>query len=316
MGPAGALKEEEELWVPIRGAVRYVTQRPWHRTPVNTKTVFMNPIVACLAGGRNKIVAAKAYAEYNVELQTSGLAINTPLTIRDVAWEQLEGWVQKLGGYACIKVPYSNAGQGVYTVTSPEEFRAFQQSEKDSQYSRFIVQSLISNHEWSSCLDGSRYYHVGTIPDKRGNIFVADLRLMVSGSAEGFQVVGIYGRKAPKPLTEKIVPGMDSWPMLGTNLSMKVNEGKFISEAERLLLMDRRDFNVMGIGLDELIDAYVQTCLATVAIDRMAQFLMPGGRFERSLLRSVNDDEGLLNELMPEPAPAVSIDIGGGSSEQ
>ena len=48
-----------------------------------------------------------------------------------------------------------------------------QESERGSQYSRFIVQSLISNHEWSSCLDGGRLYHVGTIPDKRGNIFVA-----------------------------------------------------------------------------------------------------------------------------------------------
>ena len=61
-----------------------------------------------------------------MELSASGLAINTPLTIRDVPWDQLEGWVAKLGGFACIKVPYSNAGQGVYTITSPDEFRAFQ----------------------------------------------------------------------------------------------------------------------------------------------------------------------------------------------
>ena len=71
--------------------------------------------------------------------------------------------------------------------------------------------------------------------------------------------------------------------------------------------MDRKDFNVMGIGLDELIDAYVQTCLATVAVDRMACFLCPRGRFDRALLRSINDDEGLLDELMaaaPPPAAA------------
>ena len=69
--------------------------------------------------------------------------------------------------------------------------------------------------------------------------------------------------------------------------------------------MDRRDFNVMGIGLDELIDAYVQTCLATVAIDRMAQFLMPHNKFSRALLASVNDDEGLLTELASEVPQAA-----------
>ena len=41
-----------------------------------------------------------------------------------------------------------------------------------------------------------------------------------------------------------------------------------------------------------------QTCLATVAIDRMAQFLMPGGRFSLPLLRSVNDDAGFMAEFL------------------
>ena len=90
---------------------------------------------------------------------------------------------------------------------------------------------------------------MGTIPDKRGHIFVADLRLMVSGSSDGFKVVGVYGRKAPQPLSTSILPGVDSWSMLGTNLSVKLAGGKFTSESERLLLMDRRDFNVLGIGL-------------------------------------------------------------------
>lgn len=177
--------------------------------PVDCPTVVLNPLIACLAGGRNKIVAAKAYDAYNSELAASGLAIQTPLTVRDVKWADLAGWVAKLGGFACIKVPYSNAGQGVYTITSPAEFEAFQRAEAGSRYRRYIVQSLISNHEWSSSLDGragagagaaggggghallsdaprprppllpnpprSRHYHVGTIPDKRGNIYVADL---------------------------------------------------------------------------------------------------------------------------------------------
>ena len=50
-----------------------------------------------------------------------------------------------------------------------------------------------------------------------------DLRLMVSGCADGFKVVGIYGRKAPRPLEDKIAPGTNSWLQLGTNLSVKLD---------------------------------------------------------------------------------------------
>eukprot|EP00871_Galdieria_phlegrea_P001674 jgi/Galph1/2507/GphlegSOOS_G1137.1 len=285
-------------WVPIRGCIRYVTQRPWNRIPVNTKTVIMNPIIACLAGGRNKLVAAKAYDNYNVELMASGLEIRTPLTIRDVEFEQLETWVDKLGGFAAIKIPYSNAGQGVYTITSKAEFHVLEKELKQVKYQNFIVQSLISNHEWSSMYDGTRLFHMGTIPDKRGHIYVFDLRMMVSGSEDGFKVVGLYARKAKKPLCKHLEDETNSWEMLGTNLSIKMEDGTFGSEPERLLLMDRRDFNSLGLGLDDLIDAYVQTVLAVIAIDRMAQFLMPNCLFNRHLLASVDNDEELLNEIL------------------
>ena len=47
--------------VPIQAAFRYVTQKPWNRLPVRSKTRIFNPVVACLAGGRNKLMASKAY---------------------------------------------------------------------------------------------------------------------------------------------------------------------------------------------------------------------------------------------------------------
>jgi hypothetical protein len=54
-------------WLPVRAAFRYVTQRPWNRIPVVTKTAILNPVITCLAGGRNKLVAAKAYDLYNAD---------------------------------------------------------------------------------------------------------------------------------------------------------------------------------------------------------------------------------------------------------
>jgi hypothetical protein len=306
---SGSVNSEDEMeneggsngrWVRIRGGVRYVTERPWSRIPVHSPTVFLNGVLACLAGGRNKIVAARAYAAYGAELATArtGLAINTPHTLWNVPFDSLRACVARLGGFACIKVPYSNAGQGVYTITSEAEFADFEAANAGSRYERYLVQSLISNSEWSSVLDGERLYHVGTVPDKRGRIFVADLRMMVSGGADGFACVGMYARKAPAPLSTRLEENADSWSQLGTNLSVSLGDGKFTSAPERLLLMDRRDFDELGIGLDELIDAFVQTCLATISIDRMGAHLCTGGVFDLSRLAEVNDDPGLAREIM------------------
>ena len=43
-----------DVWSPVRAALRYVTQKPWNRIPALTKTFMYNPVLACLAGGRNK----------------------------------------------------------------------------------------------------------------------------------------------------------------------------------------------------------------------------------------------------------------------
>ena len=65
--------DAEGNWQPLRAVFRYLTQKPWNRLPVNQKTFVYNPAVACLAGGRNKMIAAKAYDFYNGEGAGSGL---------------------------------------------------------------------------------------------------------------------------------------------------------------------------------------------------------------------------------------------------
>jgi hypothetical protein len=152
----------ENEWVQLRAAFRYLTQKPWNRLPLHTKTKILNPIVACLAGGRNKMVAAKAYDIYNSELEQSGLKINIPETIWDISKAEIPLWVERLGGHAVVKIPYSNAGQGVYTITNNRELEAFMAL--DFNYERFIVQSLIGNYNWSSRSKDGKFYHVGTIP--------------------------------------------------------------------------------------------------------------------------------------------------------
>lgn len=292
------VRDERGDWHPIRAAMRYVTQKPWNRLPVHTRTLIFNPVIGCLAGGRNKLMAAKAYEFYNAELAGTGLAIRTPETIRDLHKDEVPLWVQRFGGHAVIKMPYGNAGQGVFTITSPRELEAFM--DLDFDYERFIVQSLVGNYEWSSTVAGGRLYHVGTVPNKRGEIYVADIRMMVHAGDDGFRPLAIYSRRARQPLPAQLDPTMSSWDVLGTNLSIKLAENEWDSDTDRLMLMDRRDFNLLGAGLDDLIEGFIQTVLSVIAIDRMAQNLITQkGKLRRKLFRSLNDDEQLLSEVLP-----------------
>ena len=103
-----------------------------------------------------------------------------PETIWDVSKNEVPLWVKKMGGQAVVKVPYSNAGQGVYTIVTQKELDKFM--ELDFEYDRFIVQSLIGNYHWSSTTAAGKLYHVGTIPNAKGNTYVADIRMMVSST--------------------------------------------------------------------------------------------------------------------------------------
>lgn len=288
---------KDEQWHPIRAAFRYVTQRPWNRIPLKTKTLIFNPILACLAGGRNKMIAAKAYDFFNTELEAKGLHINTPETIWDVSKNEIPLWVQKMGGQAVVKVPYSNAGQGVYTIVHQEELDAFMQLE--FEYDQFIVQSLIGNYNWSSTGAKGKLYHVGTMPNKKGHSFVADLRMMICATEAGMMPLCVYARQAAMPLLDDIDSSSDSWQMLGTNLSIKKSDGDWDNDTDRLILMDRRDFNKLGIGVDDLIEAYIQTVLSVIAIDKMAVMLLDNsGNFNMELFQSLNNDPTFLEEIL------------------
>lgn len=290
------VRDEAGQWHPIRAAFRYVTQRPWNRIPLHTKTRILNPILACLAGGRNKMVAAKAYDIFNGELENMGLRINTPQTIWDVSKEEIPLWVKKMGGQAVVKIPYSNAGQGVFTIVSDAELEQFMA--KDFPYDRFIVQSLIGNYQWSSTTSSGKLYHVGTIPNSKGKTYVADIRMMVSVTEAGILPLCVYARRARKPLEDQLQESSQSWDILGTNLSIKNPDGTWDSDTNRLVLMDRKDFNKLGIGIDDLIEAYIQTVLSTVAIDKMADALLnKQGRFRMRLFKSLNDDPALIQEI-------------------
>ncbi len=287
--------KHEGAEVPIRACFRYVTQKPWNRIPPTCKTFIFNSTLVCLAGGRNKLLANKAYDFFNSELAGSGLKIIMPETIKDVSKMEIPLWIQRFGGKAVVKNPYSNAGQGVYTITNEKELDTFM--EGDYPYDQFIVQSLIGHYEWSSSSEHGKYFHIGTIPNKKGQIYIADLRVMVYSGPQGFSPCAIYARRALAPLEG--IPPENSWEVLGTNLSVKKGENQWDSDTSRLMLMDRKDFNMLGVGMDDLIEAYIQTVLTVIAIDKMAQNLLSKkGTFRYKLFQSLDNDESLMKEIL------------------
>jgi hypothetical protein len=296
--PAG----ESGDWVPIRAALRYVTQRPWTRLPAVSRTVLMNPVLVCLAGGRNKTTAARAYERFNMRWAGRGLRIATPRTLCDVAWEEVAERVARMGGLAVVKVPYANAGQGIWTITGPRELQAFLDSPR--RYERLLVQQLIGGEQWGG--DAPRLRHVGTTPDAQGRRFAVDLRVMVGAAPSGFFPVALYARRARLPLPAQPDPDTGSWEVLGTNLSKRLPDGSWDSETERLLLVDEREWDRLGLGLPELVEAYVQTVACLVAIDELADSLLgPGGRLVRTRLFAQNADAALLSEVADPGEPEL-----------
>ncbi|MFK7824889.1 MAG: hypothetical protein AB8G05_12075 [Oligoflexales bacterium] len=283
-------------WIPIKAVFRYVTQKPWNRIPIKTKTKILNPIISCLAGGRNKIVAAKAYELFNASLEGTGLKIHTPETICDVGIHEIPFWLKRFGGHAVVKVPYANAGHGVFTITNKGELDAFM--DQDLKYEQFIVQSLIGNSSWSSDTQKGKFYHVGTVPNKSNRIYAADLRMMGCYGDEGFKPLSLYGRRARLPLPRTLDDALDSWAVLGTNLSIKKGDNHWESDCSRLILTDYKEFNMLGLSFDELIEGYVQLVLAVNAIDRMAiNLINKKGELKTKLFKSFDNDKQLLKEI-------------------
>jgi hypothetical protein len=169
-------------------------------------------------------------------------------------------------------------------------------------YDLFIVQSLIGNYSWSSGVDAGKLYHVGTMPNQKNRSYVADIRMMVGSNMEqGLRPLAIYGRRARAPLTDQLQDSRDSWEILGTNLTTRMPDGSFETDTSRLLMMDSRDFNKLGIGVDDLIEGFIQTILAMIAIDKMAQTLLnQKGKLKSRLFRSLNNDDALIREIMTE----------------
>lgn len=289
--------KDGELWIRDAGgtarrvgsAIRYVTGRPWTRLPVDTHTPLQNPISACLLGGRNKLIAAKAYAALNEALHGTGLRIPTPVTHAEVCAEDVPRAVAELGGRAVIKNPYSNAGQGVAVVETTADVDTWRT--QPQRYGRFVVQGLIAGAEDPA---PGPYAQRGIQPHGQDGRFAADVRVVVVRSGAGFTPVAAYARHARAPLQSAASP----WERYGTNLSVRAGDGGWDAESHRLVTLSEADFPALELSAADLVDAYVITVLAAVAIDRFAETLLgPAGEISEAAFRAACPDDALFKEI-------------------
>jgi hypothetical protein len=228
------------------------------------------------------------------------LAIRTPKTIIDVTKAEIPSCVDKMNFKAVIKMPFGNCGDGVYTICNKLELEKFLKT--PHYYDKFLVQSLVGDISWqSNQLNNQNFYHIGTLPNENNEIFVYDLRMVVGGNENGFVPISINGRRARHPIIKNLSENdenLNSWEILGTNLSVKVNKNTWDNESERVIVMSDDDFNQLGIGLDDLIDGYIQTVLAVISIDKFCEsFLNEKNELNYQAFKYLNSDEKFVMEL-------------------
>lgn len=65
------------------------------------------------------------------------------------------------------------------------------------------------------------------------------------------------------------------------------------------LLTFCRDFNSLGISIDDLIESYIATVLSVIAIDKLSCRLVDEkGRFDMALFSALNPDDVLCAEIL------------------
>ena len=127
--------------------------------------------------------------------------------------------------------------------------------------------------------------------------------MMIYWAGNSWKPLCVYSRRAKEPLSQDLDGSVSSWDILGTNLSVKLGENDWKSDTNRLLVMDTRSFNKLGIGLDDLINGYIQSVLSTIAIDNLCKLFMNDEEtgekklFDFEMFSSLNPDKQFLADI-------------------
>ncbi len=265
-----------EGWVTITAALRYVTDQPWLSLPLRSTSVLLNPLSACLSGGRNKHLASVAYQRFTETWNDSHLAIRFPSTQSGLTTEQAAAAIASAGHRGIIKTPYGHAGEGVFPIVSADGLTRWLAEVDENR--GWVVQELIAED------------HLTAHAEYGGSARIYDLRLLVAAGSEGFRPIAGFARQARSelafPLQQKAVRDQ-----LVTNLSYRDTRGEWATDTSRVVPLDETHFESLMLTLDDLVEAYVQSVMSVVAIDQLATSLSDDrDRFDLAAFHALNDD--------------------------
>lgn len=269
-----------EGWITVTAALRYVTDQPWRSLPLHSAAPILNPLSACLSGGRNKHLAKVAYERFNECWGASHLRIRFPSTQSGLTTMQAAAAISATGHRGIIKTPYGHAGEGVFPIVSADGLSRWRTEADDQQ--KWVVQELIAeDHLSAQAEDGqpSRIY---------------DLRLLVAAGVDGFRPIAGFARQAKSelvfPLEQETLRDQ-----LVTNLSYRDERGEWGTDVSRVVPLDETHFGSLKLTLDDLVEAYVQSVMSVVAIDQLASALSDENQqFDISAFHALNEDRNVI----------------------
>jgi hypothetical protein len=272
-------------WTKIRACYKYVQTKPWLMLPVQSKTFIYNSLLGCLAGGRNKAIAALAYSILNHELKDKGLKINHPKTFVNLSKEDvLEKYKER--GLGVAKGLYGNGGYDIYFLTSDKDLSFFKEHAMSNN--KYIYQDLVGLKSWLKNGADNRYFHIGTnLPDRK----VFDLRMCIAYTKDGYRPSSMFSRTSKEALNENYDEINNFKNVLLTNI------GDALDLNNQIVILDDNGFKRLGLDFNDVIDGFIQTVLAAVAVDKMACRLMEKGSFNFDLFIELNHDYQLYDEL-------------------
>jgi hypothetical protein len=267
----------DSKWTKIRAAVKYVQDQPWIKMPIFSKTFIWNNLLACLCGGRNKSMANLAYKDLE-EILPRGLKVEHPYTVSNLTKKEVLSLI-KSRGIGVVKGLYSNSGREIFFLMTDKDIKEFEETE--FEYDNFIYQDLIGHPNWfKNPLD--RFCHVY---DR-----VYDIRFVIAYCKEGFKTIAIHSRKARRPLNANFDEIDDFRSILLTNLAEK--EG-----GPRMILYDEEGVKLLGMDKYDLAECYVQSVLATIAVDSFCKKMVKNGKFDFTSYSKFNPDIKIKEQL-------------------
>lgn len=139
-----------------------------------------------------------------------------------------------------------------------------------------------------------------------GQMYAYTVRIIACDSPTGFKTIAICCARAPAPFAKNGETAEIASDALLNKIKTVHEDDAYVSNIgtnpdseQRSFYVDDAGMKGMGIGMDDVVDGFMQTVYSTLAIDNMCKKLtMEDGELNMQLLKELNPDPQLLAEVV------------------